>query len=134
MDKDGQTPFRPLPLVVVVAEKDPIARATLATVLSYDGYRVFQAADLNAAISCIDSTNELAVLFADIDIPGWESLVQHAVKTTPDAIVIAMAAKNSIPGISNLKRCSIQACLHKPLSYDDVRQTLSVTVNTRQVA
>ncbi len=31
------------PLTVIIADKHPIARAALASLLTYDGYRVFQA-------------------------------------------------------------------------------------------
>ena len=56
----------PLPLSVIVAEKHPVARAALATLLSYDGCRVFQADSPKAAISLIDSVGSIAVLLADL--------------------------------------------------------------------
>ena len=87
MNNNGPTHFRGLPLVVVVAEEDAIGRATLAALLSCDGYRVFQAENLNAAISCLHRINDLTVLFADLDMPGWKSLVGYAINTSPDTFV-----------------------------------------------
>jgi len=50
MKEDRQTEIIGLPFVVIVAEQHPIVRASLAALLSHDGYRVFQAEDLNAAV------------------------------------------------------------------------------------
>ncbi len=44
-----------VPLVAIVAEKDLMTRATLVTLLSCDGYRVFQEDNVKAAIPRIDS-------------------------------------------------------------------------------
>jgi CheY-like chemotaxis protein len=74
---------------VIVAENYPIARASLADLLSYDGYKVFQAENVKAALSCINKVDDLSVLLADLDMFGWRSIIRHAVRTT-DALVIAM--------------------------------------------
>ena len=134
MNNKGPTHFRGLPLVVVVAEEDAIGRATLAALLSCDGYRVFQAENLNAAISCLHRINDLTVLFADLDMPGWKSLVGYAINTSPDTFVIAMAENDAVPEISDLRRYGIQAFLQKPLLYNDVRQALSATVEKPRAA
>lgn len=134
MNNIGPTHFRELPLVVVVAEEDAITRATLAVLLSCDGYRVFQAENLNAGISCLQRVNDLTALFADLDMPGWKSLVDYAKHTSPDTFVIAMAGNDGIPEISDLRRYGIRAFLQKPLVYNDVRQALSVTVKRPRAA
>jgi DNA-binding NtrC family response regulator len=134
MNNNGPTRLRGLPLVVVVAEEDAIMRATLAALLSCDGYRVFQAENLNAAISCLQRVNDLTVLFADLNMPGWKSMVDYAKQTSPDTFVIAMAGNDAIPEISDLRRYGIQAFLQKPLLYNDVRQALSVTVKRPRAA
>src|SRR5688500_1459595 len=89
------------PLAVIVAEKNPFLRASLAALLSHDGYRVFQAENLSATVSYINRINDLAVLLADLDMPGWKSILQHALDTAPDAFVIAMAGVEPIPEISD---------------------------------
>ena len=113
-----------LPPVVLVAEKHPVARASLAELLQYNGYRVFQAADRNAAISCIDENLDLAVLLTDFDMPRWKSLVRHAQATVPKALVLGMARFHLVPEPSELQRRGIHLCLEKPLMIDDVRQSI----------
>ena len=117
--------FSPL---AVVAEKDPMHRGTLAAFLSCDGYRVFEEDNENAVLSCIDSANRLAVLFVDLDMPGWRSLAWHALNTMPDAFVIGVRGNNAVPEESDLEQFGIQACLQKPILYNEVRRVLSETV------
>jgi DNA-binding NtrC family response regulator len=134
MKEDRQTDIIGLPLVVIVAEQHPILRASLAALLSHDGYRVFQAENLNATISCINTITDLAVLLADLDMPGWKSIVQHALDRAPDVFVVAMAGVERIPEISALNQCGVQVCLQKPLIYKDVRQTISEIIGRRRAA
>lgn len=112
------------PLTVVVAEHYPSARASLADLLSYDGYRVFQADNVEAALSCIDSVENLSVLLADLDMSDWQSIVRHAVTTT-DAFVIAMEGKHPISVMYDLKEHGIRLCLRKPIIYNDLRAAIS---------
>jgi hypothetical protein len=60
MKKDKQTNIVGLSMVVIVGEQHPILRASLAGLLSHDGYRVFQAENLNATIYCINRATDLA--------------------------------------------------------------------------
>jgi DNA-binding NtrC family response regulator len=134
MKKDRQTDIIGLSIVVLVAEQHPILRASLAAFLSHDGYRVFQAEDLNATISCINRITDLAVLLADLDMPGWKSILQHASNKAPDTFVVAMAGVERIPEISDLNRRGVQMCLQKPLIYKDVRQAISEVIGRRHAA
>ena len=60
-------------LTVAVAERYPISRAALAALLSNNGYRLFQADSVSsAAIPHINSVGDLAVLLADLDMPGGD--------------------------------------------------------------
>lgn len=122
------------PLVAIVAEKDLMTRAILVNLLSCDGYRVFQEDNVNTAISSINRTNDLAVLFVDLDMPGWKSLVRHALNMTPRAFIIAIGGSDPIPEISDLKQSGIQVCLNKPLLFKDVWRALSENVETRRAA
>lgn len=112
------------PLTVVVTEHYPSARASLADLLSYDGYRVFQADNVEAALSCIDSVENLSVLLADLDMSDWQSIVRHAVTTT-DAFVIAMEGKHPISVMYDLKEHGIRLCLRKPIIYNNLRAAIS---------
>ena len=134
MKNDRELDTIGLPLAVIVAEKHTIVRASLATFLSYDGYRVFQAENLNATISRINNITDLAVLLIDLDMPGWKSILQHALHSVPDAFVIAMAGFETIPQISDLKQSGIDVCLQKPLVYSDVRRAITETVGRRRAA
>ena len=116
MTNDIETEVKRSPLTVIVAERYPIARAALAALLSYDGYRVFQADSVKAAISHITSVDNLAVLLADLDMPGWRSIVGHAVQTT-DALVIGMQGNHPFSEMYDLKEHGIRRCLQKPLQH-----------------
>jgi DNA-binding NtrC family response regulator len=134
MKKDRQTDIIGLPIVVIVAEQHPILRASLAALLSHDGYRVFQAENLSATLSCINRITDLAVLLADLDMPGWNSIVQHALNKAPDAFVVAMTGVERIPEISDLSQRGVQVCLQKPLIYKDVCQAISEIIGRRRAA
>jgi DNA-binding NtrC family response regulator len=121
-DSENSSPI--LPPAVLVAERHPIARVSLAELLQYDGYRVFQAADRDAAISCIDENLDLAVLLADLDMPRWKSLVRHAQTAVPKALVLGMAQFHLVPEPSELQRRGIHVCLAKPLMFEEVRQSI----------
>ena|SRR5919108_1117924 len=134
MKEARQTAIIGLPFAVIVAEQHPIVRASIAALLSHDGYRVFQAENMNATLSCINRITDLAVLLADLDMPGWKSIVQHALDTAPDAHVIAMAGVERIPEISALNQRSVQVCLQKPVIYKDVCQTIREIMGRRRAA
>jgi DNA-binding NtrC family response regulator len=134
MKEDRQTDIIGLPFVVIVAEQHPIVRASLAALLSHDGYRVFQAENMNATLSRINRIPDLAVLLADLDMPGWKSIVQHALDTAPDALVVAMAGVERIPEISVLNQRGVHVCLQKPVIYKDVCQAISEIIGRRRAA
>jgi DNA-binding NtrC family response regulator len=118
------------PLTVIVAEKYPIARAALAALLSYDGYRVFQAENLNAAISRINAVQDVAVLLADLDMPGWRTIVRHALRTR-DAVVIGMEGSHPISEMYDLSERGICLCLQKPIIYKNLRTTIEENIRVR---
>jgi DNA-binding NtrC family response regulator len=126
MDNDAQSKQTPAPQTIIVAEKDRTSRATLAGVLSCDGYRVFQAEDLHTAVSCIDSIRDVDVLFLGLEIADCEALVQLATKKAPDVLVIGMGDNDA-----NLKSDGMHAQLERPVLYDDVRRLLYHPTNTR---
>ncbi|MGH7783498.1 MAG: response regulator [Candidatus Binatia bacterium] len=120
---DTEACVKPAPLTVIIAEKHPLARAAFATLLSYDGCRVFQADSPKAAISLIDSVGSVAVLLADLDMPEWSLIVQHAVQNT-DALIIAMEEHQAISKLHDLKACGIRLCLQKPINYGDLQTAI----------
>ena len=112
-----------LPSSVIVADSSPFSRAALAALLSYDGYRVFQAENAGAAISRIMSVDNLGVLLADLDMPGWRSIVERAVERT-NALVIALEGNVRFSKTCDLAQLGIGLRLQKPLVYDDVRRAI----------
>lgn len=134
MNNFRQTRIIGLPLVVIVAEKHPVLRASLAALLGHDGHRVFQAEDMNTTISCINRINDFSLLLSDLDMPGWKSILQHALTTAPDAFVIPMAGVEPLPKISDLQHRRVKACLQKPVIYNDVRQAISESLVRRRAA
>jgi DNA-binding NtrC family response regulator len=134
MKNDTEPDIIGVALVMIVAEKHPLLRASLAALLSHDGYRVFQAENPNTTVSLISRIDDVAVLLLDLDMPGWRSILQHALNTAPDAFVIAMAGVEPIPELSDLQQSGVQVCLQKPLVYSDVRRAVSETVERRRAA
>ena len=108
----------------IIADKHPIARAALAYLLTYDGYRVFQADSFKAAVSQINYNEDLALLIADLEMLEWRSIVRHAVKTT-HALVIGMEGNHSVSKMYDLHQRGIRLCLQKPINYEDVRKAIS---------
>lgn len=117
--------IKPLPLAIV-ADNHPIARATLAALMSYDGYRVFQANSLTA-MSCISNVDKLAVLVIDLEMRGWRSIVRYAAMTT-DASIVAMEGEYPIAELYDLKQRGIAVSLKKPIIYNDLRLAIKATV------
>lgn len=116
---------RPDSPLVIVAEKYPLSRAALADLLTGDGYRVFQSDNVNAAMTCIDRNNEVAVLLADLEMPGWKSLVRHTLARTPTALVIGMLGTRSVRDDNDLSQRGVRVCLAKPISYEDIQRAIA---------
>ncbi len=109
---------------LLVTEGYPTALSSLSELLRYDGYRVIEAADTHAAISQIDANLDLAAVLADLDMPNWKLLVQHASVIVPKAFVLGMAQVQSMPESLELQRRGIHLCLAKPLVFEDLRQAI----------
>lgn len=109
---------------LLVTEGYPTALSSLSELLRYEGYRVIEAADTHAAISQIDANMDLAAVLADLDLPNWRLLVQHASVIVPQAFILGMAQAQSMPESSELQRRGIHLCLPKPLVFQDLRQAL----------
>ena len=105
-------------------ESYPLARISLAELLQHDGYRVFQAADREAAISCIDKNLDLAVVLSDLDMPHWKSLLRHARTFVPKALILGMVGFRSVPEPAELEHRGIYQCLRKPLMFENVHQAI----------
>ena len=110
--------------VLLVTEGYPTALSSLSELLRYEGYRVIEAADTHAAISQIDANLDLAAVLADLDLPNWRLLVQHASVIVPKACILGMAQAQLMPESAELQRRGVHLCLPKPLVFQDLRQAL----------
>lgn len=110
-------------LTVLVAEKHPIARAALTALLRQDGYQVYQAENLRTAIAALNQIERLAVLLTDLEMPGWRSIVAHAVKPT-NALVIGMEGNHPISDMYDLATRGIRYCFQKPFEYSQIRSAI----------
>jgi len=119
-------------LTVIVAEKSPIARASLAALLIYDGYQVFQADRLDTALSHINNTHGSLVLLADVDMPGWKTIVRQAVKRTESLVIAMVGDRHPFSKICELKDRGIKVCLLKPILYKDVQTAIMKNMDIPQ--
>src|SRR6266403_4759276 len=103
------------PLTVIIADKHPIARAALASLFTYDGYQVFQADSVKAAVSYINYNENLSVLIADLEMSDWRSIVRHAIRKT-DALLIGMEGNHPISEMYDLHERGLRLCLQKPIN------------------
>lgn len=131
MRSEVKTESDPADLTIIVADRHPFARAALAALLSYDGYRVFQAQSFRTTLSYLDQIPNVAVLIADLDTPEWRSIVRHAVQTT-NALVIAMEGNHPYSEMYDLKARGIQICLKKPITYRDVQKAIRQNFGGRE--
>ncbi len=121
----------PADLTIIVADRHPFARAALASLLSYDGYRVFQAPSFRATLSYLDQIAKVSAVIVDLDTPEWRSIVRHAANTT-DALVIAMEGNHPYSEMYDLKARGIQICLKKPITYHDVQKVIRHNFGERE--
>ena len=106
-------------LSVIVAEKYPLARATLAALLSHDGYRIFQAENAKSAVALVEAHPDLGVLLADLDMMGWRSVVSQTVMRT-GATIIAMEGVHPYSKLYDLRERGVSACVQKPILYSEL--------------
>ena len=109
---------------LLVTEGYPTALSSLSELLRYEGYRVIEAVETQAAISQIDANLELAAVLADLDLPNWRLLVQHASVIVPKACILGMAQAQLMPESAELQRRGVHLCLPKPLVFQELRQAL----------
>lgn len=123
IDVAKDTAPRLLPITVIVTERNPLARAAIAALLTHEGCRVFQADSAKSAIALLNSTENFALLLADLEMTDWRAIVRHAVKTTA-ASIIAMEGTHPISAMYDLSERGIRACLQKPIIYKELQNVI----------
>jgi CheY-like chemotaxis protein len=104
---------------VLVAENTASARSSLADLLRYEGYRVFEAQDRREAVACIDANLDLRVLLVDLYLPVCASIIQQAQLKLPQVFVIGMGDRDSASATS-----APDLRLSKPLVFEGVRTAI----------
>lgn len=88
MTRDAKT----LPAVLVV-EDEPLIRMEAVDMIEDAGFKVYAAADADAAIRLMEEHDDIGILFTDIDMPGSMDGMKLAAyvrdRWPPVAIVIA---------------------------------------------
>ena len=107
--------------IVIVAEKYPLARASLADLLRYDGYQAIQAENFSTAMNEMESIESVFAVLVDLDLVGWRTLVRQAVDRK--RLVIAMRGECFVPK-SDLDLRGVSACFDKPIVYGDIAQVI----------
>jgi CheY-like chemotaxis protein len=107
---------------ILVAENLTSARASLAELLRYEGYRVFEAHDNRSAVASIEANPDLRVLLVDLYLPEFPSIIQHAQLKLPQPFVIGMGNHDFTP--LPWKPATPYLRLSKPLDFAHVRMAI----------
>jgi CheY-like chemotaxis protein len=109
---------------ILVAEREPVARASLSDLLRFEGYHVLEAPDSNAAIDYINKNERLKVILTDLDMPSWHSIIQHARLVVPDAFVLCMVARVSTYDLRESQRLGAHGHFLKPLEFMELHRSI----------
>jgi CheY-like chemotaxis protein len=113
------------PVGILVAERGRIARECLSELFREEGYRVFEAPDSDSAIHHINNSKPLHVILTDLEMPGWQAIIDHGRASLPDAFILCMAAPLSIyDATEEAQRLGAQGHFLKPLVFKDLRQSI----------
>jgi DNA-binding NarL/FixJ family response regulator len=109
---------------ILVAEREPVARASLSDLLRFEGYHVLEAPDSDAAIDHINKNERLKVILTDLDMPSWHSVIQHAHAVVPDAFVLCMVARVSTYDVRESQRLGAHGHFLKPLEFMELHRSI----------
>jgi DNA-binding NtrC family response regulator len=120
---DDESFFNPVPgtVSILVAERNPIARTSLAELFRDDGHRVHEAANSNCAIIHLKNNGAIKVIMLDVEIPAWRSVVAYARDKLSAPIILGMG----ILDLLDAQQLGLHEYLLKPLAFDDVCETIS---------
>ncbi len=85
-----------LPLIVLVVEDQVLIRMTAADLFEDAGFEVIEAANSREALAALALRSDIAVLFADVDLPGGINgykLAQSARLTHPRLVVMMVSGR-----------------------------------------
>ncbi len=109
---------------ILVAESEINSRASLSDLLRDEGYRVVEAANCSLAIKQLGQEPEIKVILTDLEMPSWSSIVNHARVNLPQSFILGMVRYSALPNAVEAQQLGAHAYLIKPLSFNDVNQSI----------
>ena len=114
-------------MVILLVDDDPAVRATVAGLLVDDGHTVVEAGGGAEALSRLDTTQRFDLLMTDLSMPkmnGWE-LIRVAKLKCPELPVVLVTGWGETPRGKRSSDPEPDAILAKPVTHDDLRQTIA---------
>jgi two-component system, cell cycle sensor histidine kinase and response regulator CckA len=121
-------PSRPSTPTVLVAEDDPVVRATLVRALEHIGFAVLSAADGHEALAAAAAFAEpLRLLVTDVDLPGLTGgeLARVLGAARPETPVLFVSGRPAPRDLSEAVVGRPSAFLAKPLTFDRLRDAVA---------
>jgi two-component system response regulator HydG len=125
---------------ILIVEDDDAQRKLLHSVLSADGWTVFQADGGQAAMKILDSDEEIDVILTDLFMPGADgrAVLNYATERRPEIPVIILTAQASIDSAVELLHAGAHHYLEKPTKLPELRivvqRALDATRTRRELA
>ncbi len=119
---NGRSKSQSTAVSILVAEQEPISRLSLCELLRNEGYHVVEAANSSTAIKQIGPEQDIKIILADLEMPSWSSLVEHARSTMPKSFILGMVRYGAFANALKAQEIGAHAYLTKPLAYNEVSQ------------
>ena len=112
--------FPTLTPAILVAEGESTSRVSLSELLREEGYRVIEAADSATAINELGTDSSITVVLADLEMPSWTNVIQHARSQLPQSFILGMLRYGALANGVKAQRLGAHAYLVKPLDFAEV--------------
>ena len=128
---DGQTRIPAPAPSILVAEREPISRMSLSELLREQGYRVLEAADSGAAVSQISRERDIKVILADLEMPSWSFIIEHARVNLAEPFILGMVRYGALSNAIEAQQLGAHAYLIKPLAFEQVAEWIKRALTGR---
>ncbi len=109
---------------ILVAESETVARNSLSELLRDEGHQVFEAADSNSALDCINNISALDVILTDLEMPAWRSLIRHTRIAAPKIFILGMVGDGALNYAEEAQQLGAHGYLLKPLVFEEVNEKI----------
>ena len=106
---------------ILVVETETTSRSSLSELLREQGYLVAEAGDSGAAIDALQDS-DIKVILADLEMPSWSSIIQHAAANLPETFILGMLRYGALANAREAQRLGAHGYFIKPLDFADVNQ------------